>query len=258
MKSLLINNKVVKVYDSIDEMPIINFQKYNKYLLIDSGIGSDSDDIDAHIVKIAKYIKANDNKKALQELQNMRQNIYMVNSEISPKYLAFAALIRSVDGKEVNDLSDSGLKKLLQGLKEVKHSKVIDFLLWLKKKVTSELEIYFPGDFVNPKEKEAYDKLRARTLLVLDSVINDTDNSEQIEAIDIMMLNMHTPKIYIGSESVEVKYDKQFESTCLLIAQKTNMDARKMTVLQFYNAIDNIKAQAEAEAKNLKRNKYKK
>ena len=258
MKSLLINKKIVRVYDSIDEMPIINFQKYNKYLLIDSGIGSDADDIDTHIVKIAKYIKANDNKKALQELQNMRQNIYMVNSEISPKYLAFAALIHSVDGKEVNDLSDDGLKKLLQDLKEVKHSKVIDFILWLKKKVTSELEIYFPGDFINPKEKEAYDKLKARTLLVLDSVINDTDNSEQIEAIDIMMLNMHTPKTYIGSESIEVKYDKQFESTCLLIAQKTNMDARKMTVLQFYNAIDNIKAQAEAEAKSLKRNKNKK
>lgn len=245
----------MRVYDSIDEMPIVNFQKYNKYLLIDSGIGSDADDIDAHIVKIAKYIKSNNNKKALQELQNMRQNIYMVNSEISPKYLAFAALIHSVDGKEVNDLSDDGLKKLLQDLKEVKHSKVVDFLLWLKKKVTNELEIYFPGDFVNPKEKEAYDKLKARTLLVLDSVINDTDNSEQIDAIDMIMLNMHTPKTYIGSESVEVKYDKQFESTCLLIAQKTNMDARKMTVLQFYNAIDNIKTQAEAEAKRYK--KYK-
>ena len=255
MKSLLINKKIVRVYDSIDEMPIVNFQKYNKYLLIDSGIGSDADDIDAHIVKIAKYIKSNNNKKALQELQNMRQNIYMVNSEISPKYLAFAALIHSVDGKEVNDLSDDGLKKLLQDLKEVKHSKVVDFLLWLKKKVTNELEIYFPGDFVNPKEKEAYDKLKARTLLVLDSVINDTDNSEQINTIDMIMLNMHTPKTYIGSESVEVKYDKQFESTCLLIAQKTNMDARKMTVLQFYNAIDNIKTQAEAEAKRYK--KYK-
>lgn len=257
MKSLLINKKIVRVYDSIDEMPIINFQKYNKYLLIDSGIGSDADDIDAHIVKIAKYIKSNNNRKALQELQNMRQNIYMVNSEISPKYLAFAALIHSIDGKEVNDLSDDGLKKLLQDLKDIKHSKVIDFLLWLKKKVTSELETYFPGDFVNPKEKEAYDKLKNRTLLVLDSIINDTDNTEQIELIDTMMLNMHTPKVFIGSESVEVKYDKQFESTCLLIAQKTNMDARKMTVLQFYNAIDNIKAQAEAEAKSLKKHKKK-
>lgn len=257
MKNLLINKKIVRVYDSIDEMPIVNFQKYNKYLLIDSGIGSDADDIDAHIVKIAKFIKANSNKKALQELQNMRQNMYMVNNEISPKYLAFAALIHSVDGKEINDLSDDGLKKLLQDLKDVKHSKVIDFLSWLKKKVTSELETYFPGDFVNPKEKEAYDKLKNRTLLVLDSIINDTDNMEQIELIDTMMLNMHTPKAFIGTGSVEIKYDKQFESTCVLIAQKTSMDARKMTVLQFYNAIDNIKAQAEAESKSVKRYKRK-
>ena len=253
MKRLLINKKIVQVYDSIDEMPIVNFQKYNKYLLIDLGIGSDADDIDAHIVKIAKFIKANNNNKALQELQNMRQNMYMVNSEISPKYLAFAALIHSIDGKEVNDLSDDSLKNLLQDLKDIKHSKIIDFLLWLKKKVTSELETYFPSGFVNSKEKEAYDKLKNRTLLVLDSIINDTDNTEQIELIDTMMLNMYTPKVFIGSESVEVKYDKQFESTCLLIAQKTNMDARKMTVLQFYNAIDNIKAQAEAEAKSLKK-----
>lgn len=255
MKNLLINKKIVRVYDSIDEMPIVNFQKYNKYLLIDSGIGSDADDIDSHIVKIAKFIKAGNNKKALQELQNMRQNMYMVNSEISPRYLAFAALIHSIDGKEVNDLSDDGLKRLLQDLKDIKHSKVMDFLLWLKKKIAAELETYFPGDFVSSKEKEAYDKLKNRTLLVLGSIINDVDNTEQIELIDTMMLNMYTPKVFSGSESVEVKYDKQFESTCLLIAQKTSMDAGKMTVLQFYNAVDNIKVQAEAESKSLKNHK---
>lgn len=255
MKNLTVNKKTVRVYDSIDEMPIINFQKYNKYLLIDSGIGSDVDDIDAHIARIAKFIKSNNAKKALQELQNMRQNMYMVNSEISPKYLAFAALIHSIDGEEVNDLSDDGLKNVLARLKEIKHSKIIDFLVWLKKKVTTELEMYFPGDFVNPKEKDAYDKLKQRTLFVLDSMINGTDNSEQIETIDVVMLNMHSPKSYIGSESVEIKYDKQFESTCLLIAQKTNMDAKKMTVLQFYNAVDNIKQQLEAESKSVKRHK---
>lgn len=255
MKNLLINKKVVQVYDSIDEMPIVNFQKYNKYLLIDSGIGSDADDIDAHITCIAKFIKANNNKKALQELQNMRQNMYMVNNEISPKYLAFAALIHSINGKETNDLSDDGLKALLKELKEVKHSVIVELLLWLKKKVTFELETYFPGDFVNSKEKDAYDKIKNRTLFVLDSIINDTDNTEQIEAIDVMLINMHNPKPFIGSESVEIKYDKQFESTCLLIAQKTNMDAKKMTVLQFYNAIDNIKSQAEAEAKSVQHHK---
>lgn len=255
MKKLLINKKIVKVYDSIDEMPIVNFQKYNKYLLIDSGIGSDADDIDAHITQIAKFIKANNNKKALQELQNMRQNMYMVNSEISPRYLAFAALIHSVDDKEVNDLSDDGLKALLKELKKVKHSAIVEFLLWLKKKVNSELETYFPGDFVDAREKGAYDKVKNRTLLILDSIINDKDNTEQIEALDNTLLSMCNPKPFIGSESVEIKYDKQFESTCLLIAQKTSMDAKKMTVLQFYNAIDNIKAQSEAEAKSLNKNK---
>lgn len=255
MKSLIVNKKIVRVYDSIDEMPITNFQKYNKYLLIDSGIGSDVDDIDAHITRVAKFIKSSNNKKALQELQNMRQNMYMVNSEISPKYLAFAALIHSIDGKEVTDLSDDGLKDLLAELKEIKHSKIIDFLLWLKKKVAAELETYFPGDFVNPKEKDAYDKLKQRTLLTLESIINDTDNSEQIAAIDAVMFNLYSPKSYIGSESVEVKYDKQFESTCILIAQKTSLDAKKMTVLQFYNAVDNIKLQLEAESKSLKHNR---
>lgn len=257
MKNLIVNKKVVCVYDSIDEMPIINFQKYNKYLLIDSGIGSDADDIDAHITRIARFIKSNNAKKALQELQNMRQNMYMVNNEISPRYLAFAALIHSIDGKEINDLSDDGLKNTLAELKRIKHSTIINFLIWLKKKVTTELETYFPGDFISPKEKDAYDKLKQRTLLVLDSIMNGTNNSEQIETIDIIMLNMHSPKSYIGSESVEVKYDKQFESTCLLIAQKTSMDAKKMTVLQFYNAVDNIKQQLEAENKSVKRHKRK-
>ena len=213
MKNLIVNKKVVRVYDSIDEMPIINFQKYNKYLLIDSGIGSDADDIDAHIMRIAKFINNKDNKKALQELQNMRQNMYMVNNEISPKYLAFAALIHSIDGIEVTDLSDDGLRSILANLKEVKHSRIIDFLVWLKKKVATELELYFPGDFVSAKEKDAYDKLKQRTLLVLDTIINDTDNSEQINTIDALMFKNYAQKLYAGSESVEIKYDNQFEST---------------------------------------------
>lgn len=255
MKSIIFKNKIIKVYDSIDEMPIVNFQKYNKYLLIDSGIGSDADDIDAHIVKVAKFIKANDNKKALQELQNLRQNMHMVNSEISPKYMAFAALIHSIDGRQVTDLSDENLKSIIEQLKTVKHSKIIEFLMWLKKKVAFELETYFPSDFISPKEKEAYDRLKSRTLLVLETIISNVDNSEQIDSIDSLMLSMQTPKSYIGTESVEVKYDKQFESTCLLISQKTSMDAKKMTVLQFYNAVENIKQQMEAEAKSVKRRK---
>lgn len=135
MKTIELNNNIVKVYDSIDEMPIINFQKYNKYLLIDAGIGSTVDDIDTHLVRIAKYIKASSPKNALIELQNMRQNIHMINSQISPKYLAFAALIHSVNGNELTDLSDDNLKSILNSLQKVKHSSIVNFLWSLKKKL---------------------------------------------------------------------------------------------------------------------------
>ena len=254
MRTLVINNKKLVMYDSIEELPIANFQKYNKFLLIDAGIGSDINDIDQHIAKIAKYIKSNQSL-AMQELQNMRQNMYMIASGISPKYLAFAALIHSIDDKKVEDLSDENLKSVLESLKTIKHSWLINILTEIKKKIQAELELYFPEEFINAKEKEAYDRLKSRTLLVLEGVIKGKDISSDINAIDDYLFNLHKPKSFIGNESIEIKYDKQFESMCLIISQKTNQDARKMTVLQFYSSLENIKHQTEAEQKAYKKRK---
>ena len=142
MRTLVINNKKLVMYDSIEELPIANFQKYNKFLLIDAGIGSDINDIDQHIAKIAKYIKSNQSL-AMQELQNMRQNMYMIASGISPKYLAFAALIHSIDDKKVEDLSDENLKLVLESLKTIKHSWLINILTEIKKKNTSRARTLF-------------------------------------------------------------------------------------------------------------------
>lgn len=254
MKKLIINGRKVSVYDSIDEMPIVNFQKYNKYLLIDSGIGSDADDIDAHISRVAQLVRSGDPKKALRELQNMRQNMHMVNCEISPRYMAFAALVRDIDGEKVEDLSDDGLKAVLARIKGVSHGALVSVLEWLKKKVSEELDVYFPANATDAREKEAYDRLRLRTLLVLDSVCSGTDNSAKIGEIDGGFMARYEPKTFIGPESVEVKYDKQFEATCLLVTQRTGVDARGMTVLRFYGALETLREQAEADAKSLKLN----
>lgn len=255
METLKLGGKTVRVYSSIDELPVTNFQKYNKYLLIDSGIGSDVDSVDDHISKLARLITSGKKAEALQELQNMRQNIYMINSGVSPKHLAFAALIQSVDGEDVTDLSDDGLKGLLERLRSVKRSRLVEILEGLKKKVDTELETYFPAEFISPKEKEAYDRLKERTLLILNSISTGIDHEEEIEAVDAAMFASYKPKAFAGSDSAEINYDKSFESACLLIMQKTGADAKKMTVLQFYNALDMVKRQAEAESKSLSLNK---
>lgn len=254
MKKILFKNKVLEVYDSIDELPIVRFQKYNKYLLIDSGIGSDVDAIDEHIVKIAKLIKSNDSQKAIQELINMRQNLFMINSEISPKYLAFAALVHKVDKEEVKDLSDDGLKEVLTKINKIEHNKILSFLAGFKKKIQEELETYYPEDFVSAKERELLSLIKRRTLLILDGIAEDKDNSIEVEAIDNKMFSKYNPKSFEGEKSAEIKYDKQFEATCLLISQKMNLDAKAMTVLQFYSALDMIKKQSEAESKTLNKN----
>ena len=252
MKTITVKGKVIKLYDSIDEMPITNFQKYNKYILLDAGLGSDVNSVDEHIVNLAKLIKTN-MTKAQQELQNLRQNMYMIVSGISPKYMAFAALIQSIDNKPLDNLSDDYLKEVLDSIKEIKHSTIASFLMWVKKKLESELETYFPSEFGSTKEKEVYDKLKQRTILVLQGIVEDKDTSTEVVEIDDFLFSLYSPKSFIGSASAEVKYEKQFETSCMLISQKTGMTAKKMTVLEFYNTLTNIGKQAEAELKAYKR-----
>ena len=125
----------------------------------------------------------------------------------------------------------------------------------LKKKITLELELYFPQDFLNLREKEVYDRLKRRTLLILEGIIEEKANAEEIAKIDDYLFSLHKPNSFSGEESVEIKYDKQFESLCVLIAQKTSLNAKNMTTLEFYSTLDNIKKQLEAEQKAYKKHK---
>ena len=254
MKTIIFKDKTIKLYDSIDELPIVNFQKYNKYILIDSGLGSDIESVDEHIVNLAKLIKT-DLNKAQTELQNLRQTMHLVVSEISPKYLAFASLIHSIDGKEVKDLSDENLKNIISSISEIKHSTIAEMLMRVKKKLISELETYFPEDFNDAREKEIYDLLKKRTVLKLKSIIDDADYSNEIQEIDAILFSKYKPRLFNGKNSAEVKYDKQFETSCMYISQKTGMNAKSMKVLEFYNTLSVLQKQAEAEAKAYK--KYK-
>lgn len=113
MKSISVNKHSLKMYDSIDEMPIVNFQKFNKLLLLDSGIGSTVDDVDTHLAHLANLIKSDVNKAQI-EIQNLRQNLAMIILNISPKFMAFIPLIAEIDGKPLTDLSDENCIETLE------------------------------------------------------------------------------------------------------------------------------------------------
>lgn len=223
-------------------------------MLIDSGIGSDLEDINMHIVRVSKYIEL-DKQKALQELENMRQALMFICNSITPKYLAFVCLISEIDGEKLTDLSDDNISSILKKLSFVKKGHADDISEAVKKKLDIELDMYFPNLFESSKEKEAYDRLKQRTILILNSIIEGKDNAKDIEKIDNDMLSISKPKQFKGSKSAEVLFNKQFEKACILISQKTNLSPKTMTVLEFYTTLDEIKKQSEAEIKSMKARK---
>jgi len=144
MHKIEINNHEIEVYDSIDELPITRFHAFNRYLLIDAGVGSDLNDFDSHIVALLRFLEKSDLESAKKEIMNMRQNIAFVFDQQSPRLNAFVPLIRSIDGKLVSDLSEQGVQSVLQLLSEnnVSAGTVARWVEDAKKKLRRSL-IYF-------------------------------------------------------------------------------------------------------------------
>lgn len=243
MKTIEIGKYKVELYDSIDELPIKRFHKFNKYLLVDAGVGSDLNDINEKIGKIMRYVDRSDKVNARIELENLRQAMYLVTQETNPKHLAFMVLVKSIEGKEITDLSDEGLRAI-QKLFENQPLNFLDRLLQsVKKKIDRELNLYFPGQFDDAAVKEYHDKLKSRILFQLDSIIRNADHTQEIEQIDSFLLTLAKPQIFFGKESTEIKYDRQFEDMCLFLSQELSLDIDKLSVLQFYNSFEYIKKQ---------------
>jgi len=247
MKIVTIEGHCVRLYESIDELPIARFHKYNKYLLIDSCIGSDLEDVTTRVDRAMRYI-GTDKNLAMLELQNLKQAMFLINETICSRHLAFAALVDSIDGKRITDLSDESMKKVIHTLGKTKTNWVDRFLESVKKKIDDELAMYFPNNFEDANIKEYYDRLKRRTQLLLDTIIRGGENSKLIEEIDNFLLTLSKPRVFWGKDSAEIQYDKQFEDMCLMLSQKLSIEPRKMTVLQFYNAFEYLKKSMKQEA----------
>lgn len=234
------NGHTIEIYNSIDEMPITRFQKYNKYMLIDSGVGSDLQDILNHVERAKIYVKANQNM-AITEMDNLKQALYLVANEMSPKYMAFAVLVYKIDGKVQDDLTDVGLKRVLEQLKEYKKGWLDGILNAVKKKIDQELNMYFPGKFEDGSLKEYYDLLKQHTQYILKHIINGSDVRKECKDKEIQMALLSKPQIFSGIRSVEISYDKQFEEACLILGHNIQAQPHCMTVLQFYNAFEYLK-----------------
>ena len=256
MVTAKIGKHTVEIYDTIDELPIVRFHKYQKLLLIDAGVGSDIVAFDQRTEKLRRYLMDGKVDKAKQELENLRQSVFMIQNEISPKHRAFAVLVAKLDGRECNDITDDALLRLTAELNDVPEKELTAQLEAVKKKIDEELRTYFPALFADSQVKEYYDLLKKRTLGVLQNIIDGVDRPDEtpeIEKLTTALITYSNPKSFTGSESAEIQFDRQFENICLVLSEKLHVQPKEYTVLEFYNAFDFVQERAKQAEKARKR-----
>lgn len=256
MVTTKIGKHTVEIYDAIDELPIVRFHKYQKLLLIEAGVGSDIAAFDQRTEKMRRYLMDGKTEKAQQELENLRQSVFMIQNEISPKNRAFAVLVAKIDGRECNDLTDDALLRITAELNDVPEKELTAQLEAVKKKIDEELRTYFPVLFADSTVKEYYDLLKKRTLAVLQNIIDGVDQPDatpEIEKLTTALLTYSNPKCFSGPESAEIQFDRQFENLCLVLSEQLHVKPKEYTVLEFYNAFDFVQERAKQAEKAQKR-----
>ena len=134
-------------YENAEELPLRRYQKFTKHIMIACGVGENLADYDSRTQKAIVYLKAQDVINASKELQNRRQLVFNALNEYSPQNMALAVLVKSIDGKEYNDLSGEGLEKVLDKLDELGYTKkeALSTIDRLKKKLNQNLLCIFPA-----------------------------------------------------------------------------------------------------------------
>ena len=224
-------------------------------MLVESGIGSTVFELDAHLERAMKYIEKGQLQNAGTELQNLRQCVAFIDSSITPSNMAYAALVYAIDGKVYKELTDDSITEILGVLSDVPQGSITDSLVEVKKKLDSELSVYFPSLTESSKTKEYWTKLKRYILLKLKMIAEPkmNPNAKELSELSTNLLLHVEPLVFQGPQSVEIEQDKQFENACLALSRTYNRDPKTFSVLEYYNAVFSL----SEEARRMERSKQK-
>jgi hypothetical protein len=121
----------VELWDDLKDIPAGRLQEFNVAVLIDAEIGGDLSAIDGHIEKLLRLVKTGDQEKLTNEVMAMRQSIYFVVQKVSPRHQAFVSLIKSIDGKPVDTVSQEKVRAIIdklsgEGMTETRIKEVVE------------------------------------------------------------------------------------------------------------------------------------
>jgi len=95
----------MELWSDIDTMPHKVFMRFQRYVMIEQGIGSDVQSFDKLFTKTYEYISHNKMQYAYDEVMNMRNLFFnLVEKEQDPKLSAIAVLVKGNEDKGEDEI----------------------------------------------------------------------------------------------------------------------------------------------------------
>lgn len=110
----------IELFDSIQNLPVLRFQRFNKYQMQSVEIGSTFEDYDQRTVKAMQFLKKGMKDEAIQELENRRQTVFNAFNDFTPVGRSFAILVKRIDSRDYSKtFAPDDLDRVLQHLEKI-------------------------------------------------------------------------------------------------------------------------------------------
>lgn len=110
MITIDLNQGNIKLYNDISQLPAERYKDFQKYQLMDSGLGSDMSSVDDRFSSLFKHLHRSNTADALKEVENLYFNHYLIIKGINMGHLSFGCLIYSINDDEITDYSEDALR----------------------------------------------------------------------------------------------------------------------------------------------------
>jgi hypothetical protein len=116
MKEYIIGEHKIEYHNDIKELPIKRYLDYHKYMLVESGVGSDIQSVGSHFGKLFGFLNAKMVPEATNEAKNLYFNLYQMLTGVSNKHMAFASVCAKINASILEDFSETGLQNIIKRL----------------------------------------------------------------------------------------------------------------------------------------------
>lgn len=105
-----------EIYQNSSELPAVRYKEFQKFLLMDAGIGSDIASVNERFAALFKFLAAKKIDESMREAENLYYTHFSILDQINYTQMALGVLIHSINGQVLTDFSTDKVRAYVDEL----------------------------------------------------------------------------------------------------------------------------------------------